>query len=124
MNRERLEKIITSLKKELSVHPDDPEEGIDFDLDLDIKDAIVEPIDGVLIKSTDDEIRLLFYYHKPDGMDVEEEVIKCKGVAEFRTSKNTFKEIVKDVNEKYKLINKNQKKIDDYFSQEKLPMFA
>ena len=122
MNKETFNHMICSIKKELESSPECSEEDIDFDLDLDIKDAIVEPIDGVLIKVIDEEIRLLFYYHKPDGVDAEEEVIRCKGVAEFRTSKSTFKEIVRDVNEKFKQI-KNQKKIDDYVS-EKSPMFA
>ena len=122
MNKETFNHMICSIKKEPESSPECSEEDIDFDLDLDIKDAIVEPIDGVLIKVIDEEIRLLFYYHKPDGVDAEEEVIRCKGVAEFRTSKSTFKEIVRDVNEKFKQI-KNQKKIDDYAS-EKSPMFA
>lgn len=124
MNKKLLETVISSLDDELIIEVGEDEEEIDFDLDLDIKDAIVEPIDGVLIKATDDEIRLLFYYHKPGGVDVDEEIIRCKGVAEFRTSKNTFREIVKNVNKKYKSISLNQKKIDDFHLCDRSPMFA
>jgi hypothetical protein len=106
------------------IFSDSDEEGIIFELDMDIKDAIVEPIDGVLIKDVDDDIRLLFYYHKPGGMDIDEEIIECKGVAEFRTSKQVFKEIVKKVNKKYEDIRVNQKKIDSFDMYDRSPMFA
>jgi hypothetical protein len=106
------------------IFSDSDEEGIIFELDMDIKDAIVEPIDGVLIKDVDDDIRLLFYYHKPGGMDIDEETIECKGVAEFRTSKQVFKEIVKKVNKKYEDIRVNQKKIDSFDMYDRSPMFA
>jgi hypothetical protein len=115
---------ITLSTDDREIFSDSDEEGIIFELDMDIKDAIVEPIDGVLIKDVDDDIRLLFYYHKPGGMDIDEEIIECKGVAEFRTSKQVFKEIVKKVNKKYEDIRVNQKKIDSFDMYDRSPMFA
>ena len=110
-------------KKEVIVSSEGSDPGAEFDLDLDIGEAIVQAIDGVLIKANDEEVRLLFYYHKPDGIDVEDEVIYCKGVAEFRFSKKNFYGILKNLNGNLNKLIKNQKKIDDY-CPERLPMFA
>jgi hypothetical protein len=114
---------ITLSTDDREIFSDSDEEGIIFELDMDIKDAIVEPIDGVLIKDVDDDIRLLFYYHKPGGMDIDEETIECKGVAEFRTSKQVFKEIVKHVNQRYKTLTFQQKTLDEHIQEQQLPMF-
>jgi len=110
-------------KKEVKVNSEGSDPGAEFELDLDIAEAIVQVIDGVLIKANEEEIRLLFYYHKPDGIDVEDEVIYCKGVAEFRFSKKNFFNIIKNLNGNLNKLIKNQKKIEDYF-QDRLPMYA
>jgi len=124
MNNDKMKKGLDTGKKDLVLHPDEPDPSADFDLELDIDDAIVQAIDGVLIKSEGEEVKLLFYYYKPDGIDVEEETIRCKGIAEFRTTRSTFKAITKDFNGKLKRINRYQKKIDDYTVKEKQPMFV
>jgi len=94
----------------------------DFDLDLDIDDAIVQIIDGVLIEGDNEEIKLLFYHYKPDRFNEDDETIRCKGIAEFRTSRSTFNEIVKDFNGKIKMFKMNQGNIDDYLIGDTHPM--
>ena len=96
-------------KQDIIICPGEEESDVEFDLDLDIDETIVQAIDGVLFKAEDDEVKLLFYYWKPDGVDVEEEVIKCKGFAEFRMSPTNFKQIVKYLNKKYDKIKRNKK---------------
>lgn len=100
--------------------PEDPDE--EFELELDFDDIVVQAIDGVLIQGDQEEVRLLFYYYKPDRVDVEEETIRCKGVAEFRTSSSTFKAIAKSFNAKVRDLRTHQRKIDEHIFQEKLSM--
>jgi len=115
---------LNQLRKKLSIQPEEPEIDPDFDLELEIDDAIVQAIDGVLIKADEEEIKLLFYYYKPDGIDIEDEIIYCKGIAEFRISKKNFYTIVKNLNGNLNKLIKHQKKIDNYFYQDRLPMYS
>ena len=42
----------------------------DFDeveFTLDFEDAIVQPVDGVIVQGDDEEIKLLFFYVKPES---------------------------------------------------------
>ena len=101
---------------------DGEDEGFEFNIDLD--DALVQTIDGVLIKADDEEVRMLFYHHKPDGVDYEDEIIKCRGIAEFRTTKKTFNYMIKYLNSNWNSILRSNKKNDSRFHQERLPMFG
>jgi len=105
--------------------PNGPEpNNPDFDIQLDIEDVTVNVVDGVLIKGDDEEIRLLFYHLKPDGVDMDEETIKCKAVAEFRTSKSNFDDIAKNFNGTLKSFKFRQRTINDYIKNEMQSMFA
>lgn len=94
--------------KELSLNSAESEVEEDFDLELDIGEAIVQSIDGVLIKE-DGEVKMLFYHYKADGIDNDEQTIRCKGIAEFRTTKSTFLSIAKELNEKACNIKKQRR---------------
>ena len=75
------------------------DEGIgseSMDLEIDTDDAIVSTIDGVLVMVDEEEVRMLFFYAKPlcnhNGGP-----IKFKGVAEFRLTPTTFKNILEQM---------------------------
>ena len=53
----------------------------------DFEDAIVQPVDGVSIQGDNEEIKLLFFYMKPESNHDEEGVARCKCVAELRVSR-------------------------------------
>ena len=76
------------------------DEGIgseSMDLEIDTDDAIVSTIDGVLVMVDEEEVRMLFFYAKPlcnhNGGP-----IKFKGVAEFRLTPTTFRNILEQMN--------------------------
>ena len=103
---------------------DESEGDSEFDYDMDIDDAIVQTIDGVMMKVDDEEVRMLFYHHKPNGIDFEDEVIKCRGIAECRTTKRTFNNIIKYLTSNWKIINRSLEKTDNNFQWDILPMFG
>ena len=109
--------------KKSNVQPMEIDIDPDFDLELELDDAPVQIIDGVLIKGDEEEVKMLFYHYKPDGIDLDEEKIRCKGIAEFRTSRSTFNEIAKNFKTNIETLDKNQRRIDEYIIMEKNPMY-
>jgi len=67
-----------------------------MNLEIDTDDTIVSTIDGVLVMVDEEEVRMLFFYAKPlcnhNGGP-----IKFKGVAEFRLTPTTFKNILEQM---------------------------
>lgn len=94
----------------------------DIGLEMDTEDAIVQAIDGVLVDGDDEEVRMLFYHHKIGGLDLEDDTIRCKAVAEFRMSRKAFNMIVENFNRRGKVLKKQKKTIDR--SSSRVAMFA
>ncbi len=65
---------------------------------VDFEDAIVQPVDGVIVQGDDEEIKLQFFYVKPDSNHDEDGIPRCKCVAEFRVSRSRFMDISRDIN--------------------------
>jgi len=126
MNNKKLLSNSNNCKEKTNDIPLGPEmENPDFDLEIDFSDTIVDTIDGVLINGDDEEVRLLFYLIKPDGIDTNDETIKCKGIAEFRIPKSRYKSITKDMLKNLAKLDINQSKIDDFrFRDTNLMMFT
>ena len=78
---------------------------------LDFEDAIVQPVDGVIVQGDDEEIKLLFFYLKPESNHDEDVVPRCKCVAEFRVSRSRFMDISRDINIKVNDIEREREKI-------------
>ena len=78
---------------------------------LDFEDAIVQPVDGVIIQGDDEEIKLLFFYLKPESNHDEDGIARCKCVAEFRVSRSRFMDISRDINIKVTDIEREREKI-------------
>lgn len=95
----------------------------DCDIELDMGDILVMPIDGVVIEGDDEEVKLLFYYYKSDGNNGEDDVIRCKCVAEFRASRSHFISMMKSLHSKEKNLNVHKKTLREWATQEQLPMF-
>ena len=105
--------------------PQGPEPELpELDLELDVNDAVVDVVDGVVIEGDDEEVRLLFYHHKPNGIDLKEEVVRCKCVSELRISRSSFLPMTMNFNRKAKSLLTRQTKIPDFDNQQKLPMYA
>ena len=86
----------------------------DFDeveITIDLEDAIVQPVDGVIVQGDDEEIKLQFFYVKPDSNHDEDGIPRCKCVAEFRVSRSGFMDISRDINIKVKDIEREGGKI-------------
>jgi hypothetical protein len=81
------------------------------EITLDFEDAIVQPIDGVITQGDDEEIKLLFFYLKPESNHDEDGIARCKCVAEFRVSRSRFMDISRDINIKVTDIERKQEKI-------------
>ena len=126
MNKKGLLLNTDKSKDSINEIPLGPEmENPDFDLEIDFSDTIVDTIDGVLINGDEEEVRLLFYLIKPDGIDTNDETIKCKGIAEFRIPKSRYKSITKDMLKNLAKLDINQRKIDDFrFNDTNLMMFT
>ncbi len=69
---------------------EDPGEEFDFD------DVEVAPADGMLIKHNDDEVRLLFFYIKPN-MRTSNGTSVCKAVTELRIPRRAFLLMADDI---------------------------
>jgi hypothetical protein len=78
---------------------------------VDFEDAIVQPVDGVVTQGDDEEIKLLFFYVKPDSNHDEDGIPQCKCVAEFRMSCSRFMDISRDINIKVADIEREREKI-------------
>ena len=81
------------------------------EITLDFEDAIVQPVDGVIVQGDDEEIKPLFFYLKPESNHDEDGIARCKCVAEFRVSRSRFMDISRDINIKVKDIEKEREKI-------------
>jgi len=81
------------------------------EITLDFEDAIVQPVDGVIIQGDDEEIKLLFFYLKPESNHDEDGIARCKCVAEFRVSRSRFMDISRDINVKVTDIERVREKI-------------
>ena len=94
------------------------------DLEFDVDDIIVQPADGVLIKNDSEEVRLLFFYVKPGMKDVEHDPVRYKAIAEFRIPCSTFQRIAQDIEETAKQFKNDQRKIEEFIEQQRLPMYG
>ena len=86
----------------------------DFDeveITVDFEDAVVQPVDGVIVQGDDEEIKLLFFYVKPESNHDEDGIPRCKCVAEFRVSRSRFMDISRDINVKVTDIEREKEKI-------------
>jgi hypothetical protein len=93
------------------------------DIELDMEEIVVLPIDGVVIEGDEEEVKLLFYYYKPDRNNGEDDVIRCKCIAEFRASRSHFISIMKSLRNKEQKLIAHQGTQREWKSQEQLPMF-
>ena len=82
---------------------------------LDVDNVLVCPIDGVIIGGDEEEIKLLFFYLKPESYYEDEETTQCRCVVELRMSCSKFINILRDMNERLKDLERGGKEI---------PMFA
>jgi hypothetical protein len=100
------------------------EELPDFELDLEVdEESPVQTVDGVIIEGDEEIARLLFYHYKTNGIDIEEELVRCRCIAELRVSRTKLKQIVKDINENIKNSRRNVNGREINIFQEKLPMY-
>ena len=81
------------------------------EITLDFEDAAVQSIDGVIVQGDDEEIKLLFFYLKPESNHDEDGIARCRCVAEFRVSRSKFMDISRDINIKVTVIEKEREKI-------------
>ena len=81
------------------------------EITLDFEDAIVQPVDGVIVQGDDEEMKLLFFYVKPESNHDEDGIPRCKCVAEFRVFRSRFIDISRDINIKVTNIEREKEKI-------------
>ena len=81
------------------------------EITLDFEDAAVQSIDGVIVQGDDEEIKLLFFYLKPESNHDEDGIARCRCVSEFRVSRSKFMDISRDINIKVTDIEKEREKI-------------
>jgi hypothetical protein len=84
-------------QKESNTHSSEIESLPDFDIELDMGDIVVLPVDGVVIEGDEEVVKLLFYYYKPDRNNGDDEIIQCKCIAEFRASPSHFLTMANDI---------------------------
>ena len=73
---------------------------------MDFDDILVQPVDGLIVGGDEEEIKLLFYYIKPESCIDEDGTIEGKGVIELRVSRSKFMDIAKEINMRVKDIQK------------------
>jgi len=73
---------------------------------MDFDDILVQSVDGLITSGDEDEIKLLFYYVKPESYIDEDGTIEGKGVVELRVSCSKFMDIAKEINMRVKDIQK------------------
>jgi hypothetical protein len=79
------------------------EKEFDFDkIAMDFDDTLVQSVDGLITDGDDEEIKLFFFYVKPESYINEDEVKECKCVVELRVSCNKLTGIANEINEKMK----------------------
>ena len=98
-------------KREIPDFEEDEKEKIELDVD----DVLVRPIDGVIIGGDEEEIKLLFFYLKPESYYEDEETTQCRCVVELRMSSSKFLNISRELNERVKDLERGRTEI---------PMFA
>jgi len=76
-----------------------------IDVEIDTDDTIVSAADGVLTMVDDEEVRILFFYAKP-SCNHGRKPIRYKGVAEFRLTPTAFRNILNQLNEAAKSLEK------------------
>jgi hypothetical protein len=81
-------------------------------IELEIDNVLVYPVDGVLIGGNKEEIRLLFFYIKPESYYEDENNTQCRCVAELRMSCSKFFDIANDINGRVKDIEMGEKEIE------------
>ncbi len=81
------------------------------EITLDFEDAAVQSIDGVIVQGDDEEIKLLFFYLKPESNHDEDGIARCRCVAKFRVSSSKFMDISRGINIKVTDIEKEREKI-------------
>ena len=113
------QKKVGEYEEKNDVYLDEPDTDVDLEVDGD--DAIVHPVDGVFIGGDDEEIKLWFFYVKPNTYS-KDDTLKCKCIAEFRVTPSTFKYIVEEFNERLQSLKKHRK-TNNNSSQEET-MFA
>lgn len=119
-----MKKTLDLTKKEITLQKNEPEPDIDYELEIDACEAIVSPVDGVIIEGDDEEIKLLFYHFKPKGIDVEGEIIRCKCVVEFRISRHKFLPVAKHISEKARALKFFQRNLSEYAEKYDVTMFS
>lgn len=107
---------------EPAVKSEEPEDGADIAIDT--SEAIVQSIDGVIIQGDDEEVKMMFYYYEPDSYDEDSDVIRCKGIVEFRASRSNFLSIVKTINKRYYQNKKIHRKDRKQSNNKTMSMFS
>ena len=88
-----------------------------FDIEMDVNDSIIQTIDGVVIAGDYDEVKLRFVQLMPEGIDMEEEIIRCRCIAELRVSRKKFIPIAKELNRRARTLMTRQKSLSSYTNQ-------
>ena len=78
---------------------------------LDFDDVLVQSVDGLITGGDNEEIKLLFYYLKPESFIDKNGVAEAKGVAELRVSCSRFIDIAKEINEKVRDIKREREEL-------------
>ena len=121
---ETFPQIFSHTKKKCPVALADVDVDEDYDMEIDVLESIVQSIDGVIIDGDDDEVKLQFFYLIPGGIDVEEERIRCKCVAEFRVSRKNFMPIAREMNQRAKSFKTKQKTLFAYSTDQEVPLYT
>lgn len=90
---------------------DDFDDAESKEIAVDFEDAMVHPVDGVIVDGDNEEIKLQFFYVKPESNQDEDGIPRCKCVSEFRVSRSRFMDIARDINIKVKDIEREREKI-------------
>ena len=75
-------------------------------ISMDFDDILVQSVDGLITSGDEEEIKLLFYYIKPESCIDEDGAVEGKGVVELRVSRSKFMDIAKEINMRVKDIQK------------------
>jgi len=92
------------MKRNVPEHEEFEAEKIAIDFD----EILVQSVDGLITGGDEHEIKLLFYYIKPESCIDEVDILEGKGVAELRVSCSKFIGIAKEINEKVNDIQKGK----------------
>ena len=93
-------------------------EALDEDVmpdEFDTFTANVEAIDGVVVDSDEELVKMLFFHFKPEVELLDDERIRCKCVLEGRISKSRFVEMADDLHRKAMALRGNETGINPMF---------